>query len=724
MPLKMITQSAGRLTAAPRDGQRGDRGNGANRGVDEIPDFSTIITQKLQNLLPTIINQVGNHANNIQGDVRNVIMNTGRGGCSYTEFLACNLKDYDGKGGAIVYTRWTNKMETVHDISGCGDNQKVKYTTGSLIGKALTWWNTQIRMMMAATEPTTIQSVVIKARVLTDEAIRNGSLRKNTKKRGNGGEPSRYENVRDDNKRSVIGRGFDTTTNPVRKECTDCRAGPRMVNPLNARKPTVARGACFECGHTDHYKAACPSFVFTTFMPLLDIEPSNLGFSYEIEIASDQLTKINKVIRRCKLEIEGHTFEIDLIPFRYESFDIIMRMDWLSRHKAKIVCHEKVVKITLPQSEMLRVIGERLEEKVRHPMSAKFKEQKLKGIIIVRNFPKLRVHEDDISKTAFKTRYGHFEFTVMPFGLTNAPTTGEEHETHLGLILELPKKEKLYAKFSKCELWLRGDHDCKIHCHPGKENLVADALSIKERIKPKRVLAINMTIQLSIKDKILAAQNEASKVVNAPAKMLRGLDEQMKCKSDGALYYLDRIWVPLKSDLRTLIMDEAHKSKHSVHPGADKMYYDFRDMYWWPGMKKDVALYVSKCLTCLKVKDKHQRPFCLLQQPEIPEWKWDRISMDFVMKLPRSSGGHDSIWVIVDRLTKSAHFLPMCKEFKMDGLSRLYLNEIVARHEVGEGLLIGPEIVQETTKKILQFKDKLKAACNRQKAMQTREGNL
>nr|GEW19340.1 reverse transcriptase domain-containing protein [Tanacetum cinerariifolium] len=124
-----------------QDGQRGNRGNGAHGGVDEIPDFSTIIAQQLQNLLPTIIAQVGNHANNIQGDVRNVMMNTGRGGCSYTEFLACNPKDYDGKGGAIVYTRWTKKMESVHDMSGCGDNQKVKYTTSSLIGKALTWWN-------------------------------------------------------------------------------------------------------------------------------------------------------------------------------------------------------------------------------------------------------------------------------------------------------------------------------------------------------------------------------------------------------------------------------------------------------------------------------------------------------------------------------------------------------------------------------------------------------
>ncbi|GJZ26418.1 putative reverse transcriptase domain-containing protein [Tanacetum coccineum] len=124
-------------------------------------------------------------------------------------------------------------------------------------------------------------------------------------------------------------------------------------------------------------------------------------------------------------------------------------------------------------------------------------------------------------------------------------------------------------------------------------------------------------------------------------------------------------------------MDEAHKSKYSVYPGADKMYYDLRDRYWWPGMKKDIVEYVSKCLTCLKVKAEHQRPSGLLQQPEIPVWKWEGIAIDFVTKLPRTSSGHDTIWVIMDRLTKSAHFLPMHEDYKMERLTRLYLNEIV-----------------------------------------------
>ncbi|GJU01844.1 reverse transcriptase domain-containing protein [Tanacetum coccineum] len=140
------------------EGQVNDQSEGANGGVgenggvDRVPDLSIAIAQQLQNLLPTILAQVGNHGNNqenivndnIQGNVRNVIVNNDRRGCTYKEFLACNPKEYDGKGGAVVYTRWIEKMESVQDMSGCGDNQKVKYTAGSFVGKALTWWNSQV----------------------------------------------------------------------------------------------------------------------------------------------------------------------------------------------------------------------------------------------------------------------------------------------------------------------------------------------------------------------------------------------------------------------------------------------------------------------------------------------------------------------------------------------------------------------------------------------------
>nr|GFC94422.1 putative reverse transcriptase domain-containing protein [Tanacetum cinerariifolium] len=112
------------------------------------------------------------------------------------------------------------------------------------------------------------------------------------------------------------------------------------------------------------------------------------------------------------------------------------------------------------------------------------------------------------------------------------------------------------------------------------------------------------------------------------------------------------------------------------------MYYDLRDVYWWPGMKREIAEYVQRCLTCLKVKAEHQKPSGLLQQPEIPKWKWENITTDLIVKLPRTIHGHDSIWVIVDRLTKSAHFLPICEDYKTEKLARIYINEIISKHGV------------------------------------------
>nr|GEZ00864.1 reverse transcriptase domain-containing protein [Tanacetum cinerariifolium] len=161
-------------------------------------------------------------------------------------------------------------------------------------------------------------------------------------------------------------------------------------------------------------------------------------------------------------------------------------------------------------------------------------------------------------------------------------------------------------------------------------------------------------------------------------------------------------WIPSVGGVRKLIMNEAHTSRYSIHPGTNKMYYDLRDLYWWSGMKRDIVEYVSRCLTCTKIKAEHQKPSGLLQQLEILEWKWEKIIMELVTKLPRSSSGYDAIWVIVDRLTKSAHFLTISEDYKTEKLARIYINEIVTRHE--------------TTEKIIQIKERLKTARSRQKS--------
>ncbi|GKC83961.1 putative reverse transcriptase domain-containing protein [Tanacetum coccineum] len=189
-----------------------------------------------------------------------------------------------------------------------------------------------------------------------------------------------------------------------------------------------------------------------------------------------------------------------------------------------------------------------------------------------------------------------------------------------------------------------------------------------------------MTLHLRLPSQILQAQNEALKEENLKAENLRGMDKAFEIRPDGTRCIKNRSWLPLFGNLRDLIMHESHKSKYSIHPGSDKMYQDLKKLYWWPNMKAIIAEYVGKCLTCSRVKAECQKPSGLLVQPEIPMWKWERITMDFVTKLPKTSNGHDTIWVIVDRLTKSAHFIPTRETDSMETLTRLYIKEIVSRH--------------------------------------------
>ncbi|GKA82906.1 putative reverse transcriptase domain-containing protein, partial [Tanacetum coccineum] len=201
-------------------------------------------------------------------------------------------------------------------------------------------------------------------------------------------------------------------------------------------------------------------------------------------------------------------------------------------------------------------------------------------------------------------------------------------------------------------LELLADYDCEIRYHPGKANVVADALSRKERIKPLRVRALVMTLHPKLPSQILEAQTEAIKKRTSKLRTYKEWTKHLK-----------------------YVLMEPDVSKIEVG-------YHSLKLYWWPNIKVIIAEYVGKCLTCSRVKAECQKPSGLLIQPEIPTWKWERIMMDFVTKLPKTSNRHDTIWVIVDRLTKSAHFIPTRETNSMETLTRLYIKEIVSRHRV------------------------------------------
>jgi hypothetical protein len=268
------------------------------------------------------------------------------------------------------------------------------------------------------------------------------------------------------------------------------------------------------------------------------------------------------------------------------------------------------------------------------------------------------------------------------------------------------------------------DYNLNIHYHPGKANVIADALSHKhycnnlmvhegqptlyeelERLSLEIVdegQLNELRVKYTLEDQIRQARKGCLEIQEVKCQMERGKAADYRLNDQGTLWLKDRICVPQNREIRDSILREAHDSRYSIHPGCTKMYKDLKVRFWWEKMREDIAEYVARCDTCQRVKAEHQRPLGLLQPLEIPTWKWDDISMEFIAGLPRTQKGNNSIWVIVDRLTNVAHFLPVKANYSVSRLAELYVDNILKLHGAPRSIVSdrGPQFTAQFWKSL------------------------
>nr|GEU50816.1 putative reverse transcriptase domain-containing protein [Tanacetum cinerariifolium] len=830
-----------------------------NNNNNENPDIATIIVQQLQTILPQIVTQVTNNVNNANG--RNGTVGT----------MAVPTKD---SWHAIP----RNMMEKeIHKMLGANHAGHTD------------WFHELAKLVPHLVTPES--SHIKRVGILTNEAVSCGTRTKGNEKRKGLEESSKQGGGRNKNKRVKVSKGFVASTtyrnendrslpkcakclsyHPKDRPCLvcfncqkpshiarNCRSPIKMVALINAVRGGYELGTCYECGSHEHYQNTCPK---------LNLAPGQVWNRLTIEG--------NRNSRNNENQVKGRAFNVNAVgalqdpnvmmgtfslnhyyatvlfnsgadfSFISTSFAPLLNVkssfvnlgswefrcdcgDWLSEHKAELVCHEKVVRIPMESGEILIVQGERTLGIAKALSNVKVDAPELRNISVVRDFvevfledltglPPQRQVEFRIdlvpgaklvakspycllkrrmlqgaryfSKIDLRSGYhqlrvhenGYYRCFIANFAKIAKPLTSltqknkkyewgvEQEEAFQSLkdnlcnapILSLPDgvedfvvycdasnqgldcvhmqrgKSVIYTDhkilqhiFDQKELNMRqrrwielsSDYECEIRYHLGKANVVADALSRKERVKPRRVRALAMTIQSGIRGMIKASQGEAFKQENILAERLHGLDQQMAKRKDGSLYFLDRIWVPLVGGVRTIIMAKTNKTRYSVHPGADKMYHDIRSMYWWPRMKRDIAIYVSKYLTCSKLKTVQKALGMRLSMSTAYHPQMDGQSErtiqtleDMLMAYVIDFGGSWDVHLPLAKFSYNNSYHPSIRCALFEALYGRKCRSPVLWFEIGENSLIGPELIQETTDKVVLIKEKRIVARDHQKS--------
>nr|GEW65656.1 putative reverse transcriptase domain-containing protein [Tanacetum cinerariifolium] len=629
--------------------------NDARRRIKRLESFVERLTMIIENGEDRGNNRIGNPNENDRGAMLVARV------CTYQDFIKCQPLNFKGTEGVVGLTRLFEKMETVFDINNCPDVYQVKYATCTLLDSALTWWNSHKRTIgvdaaMVPGEEDRIERYVGVGKLFDGPKLKGYAIRSAENKR-------KFKSNQRDNhaqqpqfKRQNVGG-----LNVARAYIADGNEGQVYVGPH------------LLCNKQGLFKKDYPN-----------MKNQNHGNKPVIPEVREKAYAISG----------GDANPGSNVVTKLGSFDIIISMYWLENNRAVIVCEEKIVCIPF-RDEILIVRAYRSDKKKKSTLSiisctktqnyiekdcqvflgqvtkkedeVKSQEKRMKKVEHeghVNQILELLKKEElyafkfwlfkksmkfdwgDKEKTAFQTLKRNLYSALilaLPEGSKNFVVYCDA--SHKGLGTVLMQKERVIAYASRqlkiheknytthdLELgavkelnmrqrrWLEllSDYDCEIHYHPRKANAVADALSRKERIKPLRVRALAMTIGLNLHVEILKAQNEARKEENYGTEDLCGMIKKLE----------------------------------------------------------------PKCLTCAKVKPEYQKPSSLLVQPVILVWKWENITMDFVTRLPKTSTSQDTIWVIIDRLTKSVYFLPMKENDSMEKLTRQYLKKVVSKHGV------------------------------------------